>query len=488
MSRQGEDYIKSSGLSARLAFLAKDSVVYGLAGAISRLFYLITFPILTRVFTIEEFGVFDTVNTAITFLTILLVFGQDSAVARFYYEYEDESERSRVVSQSFWIQLLVTILSLLAFFLLFSSIQQHLNSKLVSDTVLWLSILQVPFTMLILFSQNLLKWTFERNLYLLISVGSVFVTMILLVLYVGMYPATLEGVLTVYLAGKVLFGILGFAFCRNWIQSPSQWSSLKELFTFAIPIGIVCAIGAFVAPLQRFLLGDFLDLKTVGLFAAGAKIAILINLPIEAFQTAWGPFSLSIHKEDSAQKTYVLALKVFCFLLSFALILQTALAPVLLELLATSNYLPAASIVFPIAATYALQAVGKVSSLGITISKKTIVTVYAYILFLAVFCSSSYYFTKSWGLNGVVGAMCLSYLIKTGLETWFSHRVYPISWPFWRLTILGLLTLIVGLFLSFQSNLLISAGICLVFPLITIAVLLNKEEFRIVLEKMNLKR
>ena len=88
----------------KLKFLAKDSVVYGMAGALSKLFSLISLPILTRCFTVSEYGIVDLFATILTTFSLLVVFGQDSGVARYFYEYKSNQERRELISESLLLQ------------------------------------------------------------------------------------------------------------------------------------------------------------------------------------------------------------------------------------------------------------------------------------------------------------------------------------------------------------------------------------------------
>lgn len=459
-----------------MKFLLKDSVVYGLGGAVSRLTFLVTFPLLARAFSVSEFGVFDTINTAINFLAILLVFGQDSAIARFYYEYDSDDERKELISQSLIFQCGLTVISVLTAIFLTPYILSFLAGTM-NKVELWLAILQVPFTVLLLFSQNILKWTFRRNAYLLVTVGSVFLTMALLLISILCLEPTFSGVLSAYLIAKLVFSLLGLYLCREYIRVPKNLRYLPQVLHFAIPIGLVCTIGAFVPPMQRAILSENLSLESLGYFAAGAKVAILINLPIEAFQTAWGPFSLSIYKEESANKTYSAALKIYVFLLGSTLMVQAALAKFAIELLTSPEYLTGSTVVFPIAAAYAIQAVGKVTSLGIVLSKKTIVTVYAYLIFLICFLFLTQLMTQSYGLMGVSVAMAISYLIKSLCETFFSHLTYKIPWPFWRISAYTLLTAISGLYIAQLTDLSLSLTLVATHCIIGLMLLVDKNDY-----------
>jgi O-antigen/teichoic acid export membrane protein len=95
----------SLSLKGRLHFLLRDATLYGGAAAISKAFALITFPLLARHFSVEEYGVLDYFLVLGSLLAIFFIFGQDSAVARYFYEYEETETRQQLISQSLVFQL-----------------------------------------------------------------------------------------------------------------------------------------------------------------------------------------------------------------------------------------------------------------------------------------------------------------------------------------------------------------------------------------------
>ena len=58
------------GHGGRLRFLAKDAAVYGIGGALTKLLSLITFPLLARYFSVQDFGLIDLLNTAVLLLSV----------------------------------------------------------------------------------------------------------------------------------------------------------------------------------------------------------------------------------------------------------------------------------------------------------------------------------------------------------------------------------------------------------------------------------
>jgi O-antigen/teichoic acid export membrane protein len=87
----------SLSLRARFKFLLRDAILYGGAAAISKAFALITFPLLARHFSVEDYGVLDYFLVLGALLPIFFIFGQDSAVARFFYEYEKTDIRRQLI-------------------------------------------------------------------------------------------------------------------------------------------------------------------------------------------------------------------------------------------------------------------------------------------------------------------------------------------------------------------------------------------------------
>jgi O-antigen/teichoic acid export membrane protein len=95
-------------LRGRLGFLLQDSLLYGGASAISKSMALVTFPLLVRYFSAAEYGTLDFCLVLASVLCSLLVFGQDSAVARYFYDYEEMDQRRQMITQSLMFQLLIT--------------------------------------------------------------------------------------------------------------------------------------------------------------------------------------------------------------------------------------------------------------------------------------------------------------------------------------------------------------------------------------------
>lgn len=440
------------GQAERFKVLFNDSLVYGLAGALNKILALFTFPLLVRHFSVEQFGVIDLLNTSVVLLVTLLVFGQDSAVARFFYDDENSSRRRQVVSQSLAFQIIT--FTVVTPILWFNSglIAQKFSLTTDGERIIKLLILQAPFFVLINYSQNLLKWTFKRNHFLIISIGSAVFSLIGVALGLTLFEFNIASLFTLYLMTRVTFGVLGVYLVRQWLVWPSDFKILKQMLPFAIPFGLICMAASFLPVFERSVVLNYIGGEELGLLAAGAKVALIIGLPINAFETAWGPFSLLIFKENDATRTYQLMLPLFTIFVCCTVLFLTAISELLLVLLASDEYRGASIIVFALSLTKAVAAIGGITGLGITLAKKSYYKLYSYSFMIFLGFLLLPLLSKNFGLAGLAFGSLVTMLAWATSETYLSERVHPIDWRFTNTILTLLITIIFGLLHQFNLN------------------------------------
>jgi O-antigen/teichoic acid export membrane protein len=442
-----------AGLSLRgsLGFLLKDSALYGGAAAVSKAFALLTFPLLARHFTVVEYGVLDYFLVLSGLLSTFFIFGQDSAVARFFYEYEDTNDRKQLISQSLLFQL-VGLLLLLPF--LWAG-AEWITSKFIDsqegELFFKIVVLQLPFLLLINFSRNLLKWTFARAKFLTLSLGFTVGQVSLLLISVIVFDVGIAGVLLVNLITCTIFGTLGLFFISEWLVRPINFHRIAEMLPYAIPIGIICIAAAFLPAIERTLTYSFLGGENLGYYAAATKIAMLIGLLVGAFQTAWGPFSLSIFKQDNSGQTFNWIFKIYALGICIASLTITLLAQPLIHFFASDRYSEAIIVVFPLVMGLAIQSISWITEIGIGISKRSYLNLYSEITSLSVTLLGIWFITPMMGLLGVGVGVLLGQVAKALIASWLAQKAYTIPWEYGKVIILVVITMIGG-FLAIWSG------------------------------------
>lgn len=436
-----------SGLSqlGRLGFLLKDTALYGGAAAFSKAFALITFPLLARHFTVAEYGELDYFLFLASLLGVFFVFGQDSAVARYFYEHEAIDDRRQLLSQSLAFQLAGLVMLLPLLWLEAGGVTSLLIESPDRLVLFKIVLLQLPFLLLINFSQNLLKWTFTRTRFLIMSLGFTVAQTSLLLIAVLVFDVGVPGVLRVSLATSATFGALGILFVRKWLTVPKDFRLLREMLPFAIPFGIICVLSAFLPTLERTLTNQFLGRDNLGLYAAGTKIAMLLGLVINSFQTAWGPFSLALFRQPDVSHTYNRVLKLFSLVLCVTVLAITLIAQPLIRIMASERYIGAVVVVFPLALGLAIQALSGITELGITLSKRSYLNLYIYPVSLVATSVGIIVFASAWGLVGVALGVFGGHCIRAVAASWLAQRAYPLPWQYGPVLGVVTLTSIIGI-------------------------------------------
>lgn len=435
----------------KLQFLAKDVVFYGVATVITRSFFLLTFPLLARTLGVAEYGIVDLVTVVITFLSTIVILGQDSAVARYFYDVNNTAERREVISRSLFIQLgaaivvTVALLAAMPFDPLGRFTQE--NSKILFQLVL----LHLPFVVLTNFSLGVLKWTFSRRAFAIVALGQAAVNAALLVFAILWLDFSILHVFAISLATRFVFGLLGLWLCRPWLVLPRGRAYWGQLVLFAAPYGIIGAIGTFVPLFERSAVTTALGSTALGLYAAGALVGTVVMLPIQAFQTAWGPFAYAIHKDPDAAVSYDHILKAFALIACVGLLALVIVAPAAVTLLAGSAFAAGAIVVLPIGLGLTIQGISWITEIGIGLSKRTHLQLYGYFGFLLVGGLGVVAIGRPLGIFGVACGVLLGHMAKAIINTALAARAYPIRWSYLPVAEVVLVTAVVGAAHSFLT-------------------------------------
>ncbi|WP_431299210.1 lipopolysaccharide biosynthesis protein [Tabrizicola sp. BL-A-41-H6] len=439
-------------LGGRLRFLAKDSAVYGMAAAISRFASLITFPIIVRYLSVAEYGVFDILQFFGGFLTVFLVFGQDSGVARYFFEYEDHETRRELISQSFFLRLYVLALALPLAWLLGGRALSLLGIDQEFLPAFNMLLLQAPFLVLLNFVVVLLRVTFSRNKYIFLSVGFSFTQAICWLTAIFLFDASVRGILFAGLLASAVFSGIGIYYIRAWLKPTPRLNYILQMLSYTLPYGAISALRRIVPLIERSLVALLLTTDALGLYAAGAKITMLFGLFAFAFQSAWEPFALSIGKRPDAQSTYNLVLKILVLLSCLLVLALSSIARPMIVFLASEKYVEAAVIVFPLLMALAVESISWITEIGLILQRRTGLKLVAYILGTLAFVVAMFVLTPAFELVGVSIAVLFGSVVRTVVLTLMASRVSNLKWDTTSFIIIVPLTVLSGAIMIYADN------------------------------------
>lgn len=426
MTESHHQRLRASTVRQRLQFLVKDSALYGTAAALSRMLTLLILPVLTRLLSNAEYGALDAMTVLGASYLAFIIMGQDSALARYYYESEDPDERKQIITQAFVIELVLCVgMTALAWFSAELVLAELYGIEQYTD-VFRILVLSLPLALLVRFSSNLLRWTFARYEFVIIAFGSSGAIMLITLVFVLGFDQRIEGVYHAQVVGNALFAVLGIWFCRKHFAWPRGLDFARPLLRYGAPYMVVGVATCVLPTLDRVFVTRYLGLDATGVYAIGYRYAFLLMLPVQAFLSAWVPFSLSIYKEPTAEATYNRVLTLFIAGTALLSVAMVAVAEPLIELVASARYLRGSIVVLPILLALVVQTGSFITGIGVDLSKKTHFSMLSYFIGIGASALFIWLLVERLGLLGVgIGVFC-GRSVQAIAYTAFAHMVYPL--------------------------------------------------------------
>ncbi len=330
-------------LKDSLKFLVKDTAVYGLAGAVTKFIAIFTVPILARVLTKDEFGAISTVIAITAVFVGFFSLGQDSAIARWFYDKDstDSDYRVKITTTGFIVQFVATLIFCVFVFFFDDSISGIVfgkNSELLSY---WkVCLLSLPATSFLLFSNNLFKWTFQRNKYLFLTLGNSLVSVSLTLLLVVQFRMGIMGAIIAPVISSNVFAVVGLFMNRQYIKISKlgDLSLIIEMVKYGLPFALIIIISALLPSVDRLFLVRLVSMEMLGEYSISLKLSGLLFMVIAAFRISFGPYAFSIWKKPESQELFSKLLTVY---FSFLLIVGGAISvfgDIVISIFASNKY------------------------------------------------------------------------------------------------------------------------------------------------------
>jgi O-antigen/teichoic acid export membrane protein len=273
--------------------LSGESLVYGIGQVSGRAVSLLLVPILTRVLLRQQFGVAELVTGYSASVLLVLVFGMDAALARFFYQQPDRAARVRMTSSSFAFRLATGVSISLVLALLAGPLATWLTGSESYAKYLRIGALTLPFTVVTLWCNDLLRVTFQPWKFVTLNVTQTAVVGGLTLYLVLARGLGVAGVLYGKLAGDALASLLGLLLCRHHLRPRFDPTILRAMLRYGLPLVPVAFAYGAIGAVDRWSLQRFTSLDEVGVYAVALKFFAVVTLGVSAFQLAFMRFAFA---------------------------------------------------------------------------------------------------------------------------------------------------------------------------------------------------
>ena len=458
--------INNPTVSSILSRLGKDSAIYGISGTIGKVFGFLLLPLITRIFTPEQYGLIELITVLCSFIAVFVLAGMNNAQMIFYYDENIKKEDVLLTNTLFffiWGSILYT-----SFFLLHSMVSGKYFTNPISNILLSLGLLSSFLILLNNHFASIFRLIMQPWKFLTVNVIGVVLTYSLMIYFIVFRSNGLNGFFLAKIFASFFILFISLFFLKKYINGTFSWVVLKKMLIVGIPL-IPTDLGTALINLSdRFFINKYLSIEEVGLYGIGVRIASMVLFFTYAFRLAWPPIAMSIKEAPNAQYIFSKLIQPFFLLGSFISIMICGLAKPILIIMTQPDYYDAYKCVGYF--TYSIWWASSyfVSGLGLYITKKTKFFSIG-ILISGIFgIGLNILLIPIFGISGAALATCLSHFIGNTVVNYYSNKVYPLGLSSLKLFLILCITLISLMlqlmFYEFEfSNFLLSFSIIIIW-------------------------
>ena len=431
--------------------LVSDTFVYGLGAILVKAIAFFTLPIYTRLFTPVEYGVIEMFATVGGILSILMTMGLDSAQS--YYFMEAKNSKTRKIEEITTTVLgmrivlgitVVGVISILSPFILDFAFDTN-----VPKYFLFMVATSIFFANLISQSLEIYRLIYKSWHYIALSFLQT-VSNIGLILYFSLYQ---DMGLSGYFLGMVVSSFI-VMFISWWATRNYRYfkflnlSLCSELVKFGLPL-VPAGLSIWLMQAgDRWFVMKILGGHDLGVYAVGAKVAMIATIAVSVFRQAWWPIAMDmIQKADGAEFVRQISL-IYIALGCLGAVVMALIAPYLVSFLADEVYYESYKLVGILSLSGVLYGFYLIGSLGIFKSKKTYWSVYTNSAAALLNIILNYFLIKRFGMLGAAYATVISMFFANIMGMFISNRYLPIRWNWLAMGSCLFLALVVVLYLG----------------------------------------
>lgn len=476
----------AEGVAKELKVLSKHSAVYGISNILNRIVSFALLPVYTRFLTPADYGVMDLIYFTTAFIGMVIGMGINQAMARFYFDSEDQTQRNLAVSSAFYGFSIGSGVIIL----LFIAASGWLNNLVFPENnytnLLVVALVGLGFDVYLQIGFTYLRIRQQSVRLMKVSVVRLVLQLSLNILFVVVFEWGVLGILLSTLIVNVLVACYLIPSMLRETGLKFSRPLLKEMIRYGLPLIPSDILAYTVSVSDRYFLNAFSGLSATGIYSVGYRFGVLVNTFVASpFAQIWTPRRFEMHKDKETDEVFGRIFTYFCVCMCFVGLGISVVIKDVMQVVTEKAYWDAHLVVPVITLAYIISRFQLHFNIGIAIKKKTVYGLYINIATATINLLLNYYLIQAYGVWGAAYSVLVSMTFKTTLYYIVSNRLIPIvvEWSkIMRLFVVcGLLYWSVSLvdLGNPYINTVVKSFACLLLPvLLIVAGVLNRSEFR----------
>jgi O-antigen/teichoic acid export membrane protein len=216
-----------------------------------------------------------------------------------------------------------------------------------------------------------MRYEQKPKLYFALSNIQLIIRILATILFVVVFRFGVMGVILGHIVGE-LSAILMFGFfLRKYFGFYFNKIDLKSILSFSLPMTPAVLIISFQKPLIRYLTVNYLSIVELGYYTIALQIASILSFVQFGLQSSWKPYLYEMIQKPDYENEVKRIYNLFLGITSLVCLVIVFNGKLLLKILTTPAYFPAASIIGFVTVTSMLEIIRQISGCGPIIVKKT---------------------------------------------------------------------------------------------------------------------
>lgn len=436
------------------------TLVYSIGNFLSRGLNFILLPVYSHFIAPSEFGVYSVIISVVTIASTILNLGLPSIFVKNLSEIDDAEDKRKFISNSISG---ISVLSL-PFLLLVIFYSKQLSLMIIGDSQYNIEII---FGILSIYALNYsyyfsVFYIAEQNSkkYVLINSFAAIINFILNIFFIVLLKFGINGIFISQILSSVFLIFLSSDVIKNFFCLQFDFKYLKLIMLSSLPLLLsgICTI--VVELIDRFIVLKFLGDEQAGVYSFGYRIALIYNLFILSFKSAWIPHYFNLKEIDYEKKAEHLG-RVFSkliFLSSIAILTILILTEIFFSIKISSfrffdeAYQPSRGFIIYIMLGYFFSLVMAFYSIAPFEFNKTIHFFFADLIALIVNLVLNFALIPVIGIKGAAIATMIAFCSGAVYLCLYLHRKIKIKYELSKLLIILILSIIGYISISFYFN------------------------------------
>lgn len=462
--------------------LITDIFVYGFGNFIQKIFSILIIIFLSKNLSVQDYGLVDFILSSINFASVIVIFGQDSAIGRFLNEEKNNLNKKKFLNKIFYNYVLnIIIIFPILYLLFFLYIENNVIKNNIN--VIFYASFSIFFLVFINYCLTILKYSFERKKYNIVIILQNILIFISVLYLVVNNNLNYQNFFLLYFFFNFIILIIGIIFIKRFISFKFSLNLELRTIYFAAPLGFVALLFNLALIYERFFIYQNISLYQLGIYSVAIKISTISQVIIFTLLIGLEPYFFSNLKKKNFKLNINLAFKIYIFLSFMVCFFLNEFKDILIINLTNSGFIESKKYIFPILIGVIFQELARVPNVILAkVEKNYFILVVQFFNFLFLIFSLNF-FENIITINNLVWIISLNYFIKFIILFFISNIVTKDNLDFLKNLILIFGFFIFGFYFEYSEFLSNFYFLNFIFLLILSVLLfysaISKEEIKI---------